>query len=32
MAEESNNAQDSRWQKDVIEKLAMSSLKEQKSS
>ena len=31
MAEE-NNAQDSRWQKDVIEKLAMSSLKEQKAA
>lgn len=31
MAEE-NNAQDSRWQKEVIEKLAMSSLKEQKTT
>lgn len=31
MAEE-NNAQDSRWQKEVIEKLAMSSLKEQKTA
>lgn len=31
MAEE-NNAQDSHWQKDVIEKLAMSSLKEQKTA
>ncbi len=27
-----NNAQDNRWQKDVIEKLAMSSLKEQKTA
>jgi len=31
MAEE-NNVQDSRWQKEVIEKLAMSSLKEQKTA
>lgn len=31
MAEE-NSAQDSRWQKDVIEKLAMSSLNEQKTA
>lgn len=31
MAEESN-AQDSRWQREVIEKLAMSSLKEQKAA
>ncbi len=31
MAEEIND-QDSRWQKDVIEKLAMSSLKEQRSA
>ncbi|MDG1073560.1 MAG: S49 family peptidase [Methylophilaceae bacterium] len=31
MAEESN-MQDSRWQKDVIEKLVMSSLKEQKTA
>ncbi len=29
---EENNAQDSRWQKEVIEKLAMSSLKEQKAA